>query len=69
MTASTLTTVAVFLPFAFVVGLAGQLFKQLSFTITFSLLVSMLVSISLIPVIISLGKRKTSYIKRFGAVT
>ncbi len=55
---STLTTIAVFLPFAFVVGIAGQIFKQLSFTITFSLLVSILVAISLIPVIISLGKRK-----------
>lgn len=54
---STLTTVAVFLPFAFVVGIAGQIFRQLSFTITFSLLVSILVAISLIPVIISFGKK------------
>lgn len=55
---STLTTVAVFLPFAFVVGIAGQIFKQLSFTITFSLFISIFVAISLIPVIISLGKGK-----------
>jgi len=53
---STLTTIAVFLPFAFVVGIAGQIFKQLSFTITFSLLASIVVAISLVPVLISLGR-------------
>jgi len=53
---STLTTIAVFLPFAFVVGIAGQVFKQLSFTITFSLVASILVAISLVPVLISLGR-------------
>lgn len=55
---STLTTVAVFLPFAFVIGLAGQIFKQLSFTIALSLLISILVAISLVPMAISLGKNK-----------
>ena len=50
---STLTNIAVFLPFAFVVGIAGQIFKQLSFTITFSLIASILVAISLVPVLIS----------------
>jgi len=52
---STLTTIAVFLPFAFVVGIAGQIFKQLSLTITFSLLTSIIAAISLIPVLVSLG--------------
>ncbi len=33
--ASTLTTIAVFLPMVFVVGVAGQLFKELAFTVTF----------------------------------
>lgn len=55
---STLTTIAVFLPFAFVVGIAGQIFKQLSLTITFSLLASIVVAISLVPVLISLGHRQ-----------
>ncbi|MFA4984502.1 MAG: efflux RND transporter permease subunit [Candidatus Omnitrophota bacterium] len=50
---STLTNIAVFLPFAFVVGIAGQIFKQLSFTITFSLIASIIVAISLVPVLIS----------------
>jgi HAE1 family hydrophobic/amphiphilic exporter-1 len=48
---STLTNIAVFLPFAFVVGVAGQVFKQLSFTISFSLIVSIIVAISLVPVL------------------
>lgn len=48
---STLTNIAVFLPFVFVVGIAGQIFKQLSFTISFSLLASILVAISLVPVL------------------
>ena len=56
---STLTTVAVFLPFAFVVGIAGQIFKQLSFTITFSLAASIIVAISLVPVLISLSRERT----------
>lgn len=46
---STLTTVAVFLPLAFVFGIAGQLFKPISFTIVFSLTASLFVSITLIP--------------------
>ena len=46
---STLTTVAVFLPMIFVVGVAGQLFKELAFTVTFSLLASLVVALSLIP--------------------
>lgn len=54
---STLTTVAVFLPFAFVVGVIGQIFKQLSLTITFSLCVSIVVALSLVPVLVSLGRR------------
>lgn len=48
--ASTLTTVAIFLPIVFVVGIAGQLFKELAFTVTFSLLGSLIVALSLIPV-------------------
>ncbi|HDI45884.1 MAG TPA: DeoR family transcriptional regulator [Candidatus Omnitrophica bacterium] len=47
--ASTLTTIAVFLPLIFVKGVAGQLFKELAFTVTFSLLASLIVALSLIP--------------------
>jgi HAE1 family hydrophobic/amphiphilic exporter-1 len=57
---STLTTVAVFLPFAFVVGIVGQIFKELSLTITFSLLASIVVALSLIPVLMSIGRATLS---------
>jgi len=55
---STLAHVAVFLPFVFVVGIAGQVFKQLSLTITFSLLASISMAVSIVPIFISLGKQK-----------
>lgn len=53
--ASTLTTIAVFFPIVFVEGIAGQLFRDQSLTVTFSLLASLLVSLSLIPMLSSLG--------------
>lgn len=46
---STLTTVAVFLPLLFVIGIAGQLFKDLSFTVVFSLCASLVTAQTLIP--------------------
>ncbi len=49
--ASTLTTIAVFLPMIFVVGVAGQLFKELAFTVTFSLVGSLWVALTLIPLL------------------
>ncbi len=49
ITASTLTTICVFLPFLFTEGLAAQLFKQMALTITFSLLCSLLIALTLIP--------------------
>jgi len=55
---STLTTIAVFLPMAFVVGIAGQLFKELAFTVVFSLLSSLVVALTLIPVLASMVKTK-----------
>lgn len=47
--ASTLTTIAVFLPLVFLSGVQGQLFKDLAYTVTFALLASLLVALSLIP--------------------
>jgi len=51
--ASTLTTVAVFLPIVFVEGLASELFKQLALTVSFSLLASLFVALTLIPMLSS----------------
>ncbi len=57
--ASTLTTVAVFAPLVFVKGIAGQLFKDQALTVTFSLLASLLVAITLIPMLASFGGGRT----------
>jgi HAE1 family hydrophobic/amphiphilic exporter-1 len=49
ITASTLTTIAVFGPIIYVQGVAGQLFAALSFAVAFSLLSSLFVAITLLP--------------------
>ncbi|MDQ0633476.1 HAE1 family hydrophobic/amphiphilic exporter-1 [Arthrobacter pascens] len=51
ITASTLTTVAVFLPIAFVGELAGELFRPFALTVTMALLSSLLVSLTIVPVL------------------
>lgn len=53
VTASTLTTVAVFLPIVFVEGITSTIFKELAMTVTFSLGASLLVSLTLIPMLSS----------------
>ena len=52
--ASTLTTITVFLPLVlFIKGLASELFRDLAFTVTFSLLSSLLVALTIIPMLTS----------------
>lgn len=51
--ASTLTTVCVFVPIVFVEGIAGQLFGDQALTVTFSLLVSLVVALTVIPMLAS----------------
>ncbi|MFI6888888.1 efflux RND transporter permease subunit [Streptosporangium canum] len=51
VTASTLTTVAVFLPIAFTGGITGSLFSAFALTVTIALLASLLVSLTVIPVL------------------
>lgn len=46
---STIVTIAVFLPLAFVSGMVGELFKPFAYTMVFSLLASLLVAITLVP--------------------
>ncbi len=48
---STLTTILVFLPLSFVHGVVGQFFQSLSLSLTVALLVSMVVSLTMIPVL------------------
>ena len=54
ITASTLTTLSVFLPVLFVPGITGQLFKDMVLTITFSLTVSLIVALTIVPLLSSL---------------
>lgn len=49
VTASTITTVVVYLPLALLKGLSGQIFGQLGFTIIFSLTASLISSVTLVP--------------------
>lgn len=49
ITASTLTTVIIFLPLMFLTGLAGIIFKQLGITLTATLTASLLVALMFIP--------------------
>lgn len=55
VTASTLTTIAVFFPIIFIGGVAGQLFNDLAWTIAFSLLASLAVALTFIPMVASIG--------------
>ena len=56
ITASTLTTMAVFLPLVYVEGIAGALFYQQAVTISLALSASLLVSITLLPMLSSQGR-------------
>jgi len=58
VTASTFTTIAVFLPIVFVEGVAGQVFGDLSLAVVFSLLASLAVAVWFIPMLAS--RRVTS---------
>ena len=53
MIGSTLTTILVFVPLAFVHGVVGQFFQSLSIALSIALLVSMVVSLTIIPVLAS----------------
>ncbi|KAF1691219.1 efflux RND transporter permease subunit [Pseudoxanthomonas koreensis] len=55
--ASTLTTIAVFLPLVFVEGIAGQLFRDQALTVSIAIAVSLVVSMTLIPMLSSLKGR------------
>ncbi|HXV74947.1 MAG TPA: efflux RND transporter permease subunit [Candidatus Polarisedimenticolaceae bacterium] len=72
VTAATLTTVSVFLPIVFVRGVAGQLFYDLAVTVCLALVMSLFVSLTLIPMLsaFELGRvRRTSLEQAFGATS
>lgn len=55
VTAATLTSVAVFFPMVFISGIAGQLFKDQALTVTYSLLLSLAVALTLVPMLAAGG--------------
>src|SRR5690554_2880802 len=61
ITSSTLTTVAVFLPLAFVPGIVGKFFVPLAWTIVISLLFSLLVAVTVVPLLSRLFILKIKY--------
>ena len=63
ITASTLTTVAVFLPLGFVHGLASEFFRPFALTVTFALLCSLAVALMVVPVVSTwlLSKRQVGH--------
>ncbi|MBT3272836.1 MAG: efflux RND transporter permease subunit, partial [Spirochaetales bacterium] len=69
--ASTLTTVAVFVPMLFVEGMAGLIFDDLSMTISFALIVSLGVALTLVPLLcakfLKIDPESVSHIDRSGA--
>jgi len=64
VTASTLTTVAVFFPIVFVEGIAGQLFRDQALTVVFALLISLGVALFLIPMLATRTAPSTSEAER-----
>jgi len=68
LAASTLTTIAVFGPVAAVEGVAGELFGDLSLAVVFSLLVSLLVAMTLIPAMAARSSAARSSTGRGGTV-
>ncbi|MTI94110.1 MAG: efflux RND transporter permease subunit [Firmicutes bacterium] len=63
ITASTLTTVAVFLPVVFVGGIAGILFEELALTVSFALLASLAVALTVIPMLSAVFAKRLKPIK------
>ncbi|GAB4373426.1 MAG: efflux RND transporter permease subunit [Calditrichia bacterium] len=72
ITASTLTTLAVFIPVLFVPGIAGELFNDMVVTIVFSLTISLVVALTLVPLLTSrflmirAGKTRNTWLTRLG---
>ncbi len=68
ITSSTLTTVVVFLPIGFVGGITGEFFLPFALTIIFSLLASLLVSITIVPILAKFSFKKVPVEKKEGAL-
>ncbi len=66
ITASTMTTVAVFVPVVFIGGMSAETFKQLAYVVSFALLCSLIISITVVPSLSARFLRAGSAGKRTG---
>ncbi|HET7176563.1 MAG TPA: efflux RND transporter permease subunit, partial [Gammaproteobacteria bacterium] len=67
ITAATLTTIAVFFPLVFVTGIAGQLVRDQSLTVTYSVVFSLFAALTLIPMLANLGVKSENTLKVTGS--
>lgn len=68
ITSSTITTVVVFLPLGFVGGITGEFFLPFALTIVFSLITSLLVSITVVPILARFSFKKVPKEEKEGSL-
>ncbi len=68
ITSSTLTTIVVFLPLGFVGGVTGEFFLPFALTVIFSLLASLIVAITIVPILSKYSFKKVSKIEKEDAL-
>ncbi|KAF0993672.1 efflux RND transporter permease subunit [Geobacillus sp. TFV-3] len=68
ITSSTITTVVVFLPLGFVGGITGEFFLPFALTIVFSLLMSLLVAVTIVPILAKFSFKKVPSEEKEGAL-
>jgi hydrophobic/amphiphilic exporter-1 (mainly G- bacteria), HAE1 family len=68
ITSSTITTVVVFLPLGFVGGITGEFFLPFALTIVFSLLTSLIVAITIVPILAKFSFRQVPKVEQESAI-
>lgn len=68
ITSSTLTTIVVFLPIGFVSGITGEFFLPFALTVIFSLAASLLVSITIVPILARFAFKKVTHDEKEGVL-
>lgn len=68
ITSSTITTVVVFLPLGFVGGITGEFFLPFALTIVFSLFLSLLVAVTIVPILAKFSFKKVPPEEKEGAL-
>ncbi len=68
ITSSTLTTIVVFLPIGFVSGITGEFFLPFALTVIFSLAASLLVAITIVPILAKFAFKKVQQEENEGAM-